>query len=183
MVRGKKGGGRMKKLLSFLVIGVLYFSLTGQSLASGFSASFQAPNIVHITDRSSCPSGPFYPQLLDTDQTTIIHQFANFDNTVPLDLNTAGLGLMSGSTYYINDNCWTAMISNTIAFQYSVGGTPSHTVYTIDPTVKGGLTGLLGDLVTGALNIIVVALGLVGAYWLTKKLVGVLLGWFSKFNK
>jgi hypothetical protein len=53
--------------------------------------------------------------------------------------------------------------------------------YVIDAGVQSGITGLLGDFITGAFAIIVVAIGLVGGYYVTVKLVHVLLRWFHKF--
>jgi hypothetical protein len=53
--------------------------------------------------------------------------------------------------------------------------------YVIDAGVQAGISELLGDFITGAFGIIVVAIGLVGGYYVTVKLVHVLLRWFHKF--
>lgn len=53
--------------------------------------------------------------------------------------------------------------------------------YTIDTGVQTGISTLLTDFISGAFSIIVVAIGLVGGYYVTVKLVHVLLRWFHKF--
>jgi len=59
--------------------------------------------------------------------------------------------------------------------------TPTPATYTIDAGVQGGITDLLTSFVTGAFGIIVVAVGIVGGYYVTVRLVHVLLKWFHKF--
>jgi len=59
--------------------------------------------------------------------------------------------------------------------------TPTPAVYSIDSGVQGGITDLLSSFVTGAFAIIVVAVGIVGGYYVTVRLVHVLLRWFHKF--
>jgi hypothetical protein len=51
----------------------------------------------------------------------------------------------------------------------------------MDAGIQGAITDLLSSWVTGAFGIIVVAVGLVGAYYVTTRLVHVLLRWFHKF--
>lgn len=53
--------------------------------------------------------------------------------------------------------------------------------YTMDTGVQDGITSLLTSFVTGAFGIIVVAVGIVGGYYVTVRLVHVLLRWFHKF--
>lgn len=66
----------------------------------------------------------------------------------------------------------------TLAMAGSAFATPA---YVIDSGVQSGVTDLLSSFVSGAFGIIVVAIGLVGAYYVTVKLVHVLLRWFHKF--
>lgn len=63
------------------------------------------------------------------------------------------------------------------------GGGISPTPIPMNDNVKTGFTDLLTSFIAGALSMIVIGLAIVGGYWLTKKLVNVLLNWFRKFNR
>ena len=62
-----------------------------------------------------------------------------------------------------------------------LAGQANAATYAIDTGVQSGITDLLTSFVTGAFAIIVVAVGIVGGYYVTVRLVHVLLRWFHKF--
>ena len=62
-----------------------------------------------------------------------------------------------------------------------VGSAFATPAYVIDTGVQSGITDLLSSFISGAYLIIVVAIGLVGGYYVTIKLVHILLKWFHKF--
>lgn len=80
-----------------------------------------------------------------------------------------------------------ACTDNGLAYSFT-SATPTPTTpvgsgsaYLINSSVQSNITNLLASFIEGAFLIIVVAIGLVGSYWLSKKLVRVLLKWFGKF--
>lgn len=87
---------------------------------------------------------------------------------------------MSGQDYYWVD---LAVLENpTITPTPTPTTMPSGATYQMNDEVQNGVSGLFADLIAGAFTIIVVAVGLVAGYWITKKLVAVLLNWFRKFT-
>jgi hypothetical protein len=54
--------------------------------------------------------------------------------------------------------------------------------YTMQEDVKNSFTDLLVSFVTGALQIIIIAVLIIGGYWVSVRLVNVLLRWFKRFN-
>jgi hypothetical protein len=63
----------------------------------------------------------------------------------------------------------------------TVGSFAQTPAYVMDTTLQDSITSLLSSFVAGAFIIIGVAITTVGAYWVSIRLVHVLLGWFHKF--
>jgi hypothetical protein len=63
--------------------------------------------------------------------------------------------------------------------------TPSTSsgAFTINSSVQSDIIGLLSSFIFGAFAIIALAVTLVGSYWLTKRLVPILLHWFYRFTQ
>jgi hypothetical protein len=183
----------MKKLI-ILLFGIIFLGIVG--VKQSYAISLDGHSVV-----VSPPSGDIHITC-DDPTNNIVNIYDQNKNWLTYIVCTDvinGSVIGDNGTYYVAEctgqaDDWTTCTNvdanvDTFTVTGGGGGTTTTTTtlppsggFTMNSDVSNGFTSLLSSFVAGAFAIIVVAIGIIGGYWITKKLVNVLLRWFKKFS-